>query len=166
MAGLLALWACQPALNWREVQLDARSITGMMPCKPEKSIRNVWLGGQDVPMQLHHCKASGATFAVTWANIAQGSSVPLALDHWRRSTLTHLKAAGIVSLPTTYAGRVAASGVSPEGDAVAMVAQWVSHGQQVIQMAIYVDNPQNKVPLDLIKVELRDTFFDGLKFSL
>ena len=163
VAGCVALSACQPALNWREVQIEAASMKVMLPCKPDKSTRSVPLGGQEVAMQLRHCTAAGATFAVAWAQLAQGASAPVALEHWRRSTLAHVKAVDVV--PLTAAGTIACSGTRPDGDTMAVAAQWVAHGQQVVQMAIYVDNPLSQPTLGLLKAELYDAFFDSLKFA-
>lgn len=42
-AGLLA--ACSPALNWREVRATPSALKAMMPCKPDKAVRQVAVAG-------------------------------------------------------------------------------------------------------------------------
>jgi len=32
---LVGLWACTPALNWRDVRFDNARLIGWLPCKPD-----------------------------------------------------------------------------------------------------------------------------------
>ena len=161
----LVISACQPTLNWREVQIDNTSVRVMLPCKPDKSARNVPLGGQEVAMQLLNCTAGGFTFAVSGAQLPPGTSAQVALSHWRRSTLAHLKVAEAVPATVLPTGILFATGTRPDGGAVALAAQWVTRGQSVVQLAIYVDNPQGELAQDRLKPDVYEAFFDGLRFQ-
>lgn len=116
-------------------------------------------------MQLLNCTAAGATFAVATAQLPPQASAQTALSHWRRSTLAHLNAADVAPLAAASAGAITTRGTRPGGGAVALAAQWVAHGQQVVQIAIYVDNPEGKPVQALFKTELHDAFFEGLRFQ-
>ena len=161
----LVLCACQPALNWREIRIANTSALVMLPCKPDKSARNVPLGGQDVAIQLLSCKAAGATYAVAWSQLPAGTSAPIALDQWRRITLAHLDAKDIAPLMAPTPGPIVARGTRPGGGEVVLAARWVPHVQQVVQMAIYVDNPEGKTAQAVLKAEWYEPFFDGLRFQ-
>jgi hypothetical protein len=163
-AACLALCACQPALNWREVRIANASASVMLPCKPDKSARNVPLGGQEVAMQLLSCDAAGATYAVAWAQLPAGASAPIALEQWRRITLAHLNAKEIAPLTAPTPGSIAARGTRPGGGAVVFAARWVPHVQQLVHMAIYVDNPGGQPAQAMLKTEMHEPFFDGLRF--
>ncbi len=116
-------------------------------------------------MKLLNCTTAGATFAVARAQLPPGASAQLALDHWRRSTLTHLNAVDVVPLATAWAGAITTRGNRPGGGGVVLAAQWVVNGQEVVQLAIYVDNPEGKTTQALLKPEMYDAFFGGLRFQ-
>lgn len=66
----LALPACSPALNWREVKLAGDSTTvAAFPCKPEHQSRQLTLPGLEggpVTMHVMSCEADGAQWAVSY----------------------------------------------------------------------------------------------------
>lgn len=67
---LLALAACAPSLNWREVRPpQAQGLVLMFPCKPEHLERRLTLpglAGGPVTMHLLSCEADGATWALSY----------------------------------------------------------------------------------------------------
>ena len=58
---LIALAACQPALNWREARPAGSGAVALFPCKPEVDQRQ--------GMGLAQCEARGGRFALSWADV-------------------------------------------------------------------------------------------------
>ena len=52
LAGAAALAGCSPALDWREVRLEAAPLKTMLPCKPERESRFVPNGALDLPRSV------------------------------------------------------------------------------------------------------------------
>jgi len=63
---MLALAACQPALNWREVRPAGSRAMALFPCKPDMEQRPAGPGVG--AMGLASCEAAGARFALSWAD--------------------------------------------------------------------------------------------------
>lgn len=63
---LCVLTACQPALNWREVQPPGAAAVASFPCKPDFDVRPAQ-GGQGA-MGLAQCEAGGLGFSLSWAD--------------------------------------------------------------------------------------------------
>ncbi len=159
------LLACNPTLNWREVRLDNTSLSGLLPCKPDKAQRSVPLGGQPTELTLLGCDAGGATFAIAVATVSEAGQGAAVLDGWQTATLAHIKAVGAhrvaaVGVPGAalhpQAVLVRATGQRADGRAVQSQAAYFAHGQQVFQAVIYADQ---------ITLESSDTFFASLKFE-
>ncbi|MCU0926082.1 MAG: hypothetical protein MUF44_08585 [Hydrogenophaga sp.] len=87
LAGLLALGACSPTFNWRELRLDGTPLQALMPCKPESATRPVPLAGTPTELHMHSCKTGGLRFAVAWADVGSAAQVPVALAAWRSASL-------------------------------------------------------------------------------
>ena len=75
LAAVLALAACSPALNWREVRPANTSLSLLLPCKPDKAEKIVPLGGQPTTLAMLGCDAAGATFAVAVADLGDPARV-------------------------------------------------------------------------------------------
>lgn len=55
---------CTPAFNWRDVSFDGQPVTALLPCKPDRGVREVPLAGVPRTMTMAGCEAGGATFTV------------------------------------------------------------------------------------------------------
>lgn len=66
---LLALAACAPALNWRELKpAEAQGLVALFPCKADTAVRHLavpGLPGEAVEMHVMSCQAGGITWALT-----------------------------------------------------------------------------------------------------
>lgn len=168
---LLALAACSPALNWREVRPDNTQLSLLLPCKPDKAEKTVPLGGQPTTLAMLGCDAAGATFAVAVADLGDPVRVAPVLAQWQNLTLAHMKAGPVGSgagasqlLPLQLPGaaaqpapvRVLAQGQRADGSAVRGQAAYFAQGSQVFQAVIYA--PQ-------ITPEAAETFFSSFKFQ-
>ena len=169
LAALLALTACSPALNWREVRPDNTRLSLLLPCKPDKAEKIVPLGGQPTTLTLLGCDAAGATFAVAVADLGDPARAAPVLAQWQSLTLAHMKAGPVGSgasqrLPLKLPGaaaqpaavRVVAQGQRADGTAVRGQAAYFAQGSQVFQAVIYATE---------ITPEAAETFFSSFKFQ-
>jgi len=166
LAALLALAACSPALNWREVRPEGTRLSLLLPCKPDKAQKIVPLGGRATPLSMLGCDAGGATFAVAIADVGDLSQAASVLALWQDLTLANMKAvpASRQPLPLKIAGaspgmpatRLQAQGQRADGSAVSGQAAYFAQGSQLFQVVMYA--PQ-------IAPETAETFFSSLKFE-
>jgi len=165
LASLLALGACSPTFNWRELRLDGAPLLALMPCKPESATRTVPLAGAPAELHMHSCETGGLRFAVAWADVGNAAQVPTALDAWRSASLQSIRAVPTPADDPAYgwtvsvAGAPAALGVSaqgqdPQGQPVQTRAAYFAQGTQVFQAAVYGAQ---------LTDEAVDPFFAGLR---
>lgn len=86
----LALGACSPALDWRDVHPQNTAIQLTFPCKTQQLTQPVVLAGRTVPMSMTGCVASGMTFAVAHADMADPALVAPALAGLRQAALQNV----------------------------------------------------------------------------
>lgn len=165
-AGLLALAACSPAFNWREVRPENTRLSFLLPCKPDRAQKIVPLGGQSSTLSMLGCDAGGATFAVAVADLGDPSKAAPVLAQWQSLTLANMKAGPATSqvLPIKLPGAavepgpvlVKAQGQRADGTAVSGQAAYFAQGSQVFQAVIYSAQ---------ITPEVAETFFSNLRFE-
>lgn len=161
---LLALAACSPSLNWRQVRIDAAGVALLLPCKPDRAERTVPLGGQPTVLSMVGCEAEGATFALSVAQLADAGQAPQVLARWQALTLSHMRAAaptqGPIKIPGASAEpppvRVTARGQQADGRPVEGQAVYFARGGQLYQAVIYAPR---------IAPEAADTFFSSIQFQ-
>ncbi|MFC5497147.1 hypothetical protein ACFPOE_06350 [Caenimonas terrae] len=165
-AATLALAACSPTFNWREVRAESVPLKAMMPCKPDKAARTVPMARRQVELKVLGCETGGATFALLAGDIGDPLRAGEVMAQWRAATLANLHSAagsaqdrpflpaGAMALPQSL--RVTASGQRADGSKVESQAAYFARGSQVVQAVIYAD----KVP-----PEAAETFFAGLAFE-
>jgi hypothetical protein len=81
---LFSMAACTPALNWREVRFDNSPLVALLPCKPDRAVRQVPLGGVVRDVEMMGCEAGGAMFTVAFVDVQDAAQVPLALAQWKQ----------------------------------------------------------------------------------
>ncbi|MGB4115934.1 MAG: hypothetical protein WBK51_05240 [Polaromonas sp.] len=159
---VLALAACNPTFNWRDVRPDGTRLAVLMPCKPDKAKRIVPIVGQPTELNLLSCDAGGATFAVTVADVKDAAKTTEALAQWQAVTLANIKAppapGNVLKLPGSTPGAVIvkAVGQRANGQAVSSQAAYFAQGTLIFQVVMYADT---------MSPEVADTFFSGLKFE-
>ncbi|HEX5737279.1 MAG TPA: hypothetical protein VFY22_02115 [Hydrogenophaga sp.] len=163
--GLLALSACSPTFNWRELRPAGTPLQALMPCKPDTAERTVPLAGVPTQMHMHSCEAGGQTFALAWVDVAEEARVPEVLAGWRAGSLAaiRLDPATAADANTTWPVAVPgaqqlqglqATGQDPQGKATQMRGAYFSKGTQVFQAAVYGPS---------LSDEVLATFFEGLR---
>lgn len=112
LAGL-ALAACAPALDWRQLRLDGADLRAWFPCRPVAHGREVTIAGRAARMTVHACKAAETVFGVGLVEVDDPASVGPALRELREAALANV-GAGAASAVQPYA----AKGATPNADAV------------------------------------------------
>jgi hypothetical protein len=167
---LLALSACSPSQNWREVTFEATALKAQLPCKPDRTTRAVPLGGAPVELQVVGCESGSAMVAVMTAALAPGADAHAVLLGWQKATWQNAKITEQLAsthqqpwhrpgmLPLTASVRVQAPGLRANGEAVTLAAVWgaLPEGDHVrLVHAVVYDKS--------ISPEMANTLFDGIK---
>ena len=157
-AGLAILvWAmagCTPGHNWREVRHEGVPGNALMPCKPDRAVRDVAMLGPDkpaAPLHMMSCDVQGRTFA--WAawpieGAQQGHDV---IQAWQKAGWASLRQplapgqeapAGWRVQPVSQAGALMAvrwQGPGVNHHAVPIEAHWLMlyTAEWAMQLAVY-----------------------------
>jgi hypothetical protein len=155
--------ACSPALDWREFVPEGSGLSMTFPCRTDRHERPVLVAGTKVQMQMLVCDAGGATWAVSFFDVADPARVSTTLAEWRAIALANVQGVAAAPAPAQIRGmtpneqsvRVVASGKLPDGAAVQEHAAFFVHGLRVYSATVIGAQPSPQA------VEL---FFGGLKF--
>ena len=164
VAGCLALTACSPALNWREVRLEPSALVAMLPCKPDQGSRSVTLAGQNLSMHMMGCEADSATFAVSYADLPDATQAAAVQAQWQTAMLGNMRATQNLQSPLNIKGVVGATGAvqlqaqgtQPDGRAVVAQGVWFIRGAQVFHAVMYAAK---------LNPEAADAFFTGFRLQ-
>ncbi len=160
VAAAVALAACSPTFNWREVPIGDTGVIALLPCKPERATRDLPLGSGSIPVDMAGCKTGGATFAVAHARAESAEQADLWLRAWHAAMRSQLADAPVVESPVVLAR--AASSPAPvrlDTQAAATVAHvlWFAHLRPDGSASIY----QATVSGSPSSTEAVATFFEG-----
>jgi hypothetical protein len=164
VAGVALLAACNPTFNWREVRAAPTTLKTLMPCKPEREMRQVDMAGRQVELQALGCETGGAIFAVMFADIGEADRAGQALEHWKTASLANVRGSAEQATPFSPPGalalaqslRVTASGQRPDGSKLQSQAAYFAHGRHVFQAVILGSN---------VNADMAEPFFSGLRFE-
>lgn len=166
----LGALACTPALNWRTVALELSSASALLPCKPERTRREVPLGGAPTELAVVGCRTGGVTLAIMTARLPAPGDPDAVLAGWQQATLANVRADGATversafrpagGLPLAHAQRLRARGQGGDGHAVAAQAAWSAHkaadgGTELLHAVVYAGQAQPDVA---------DAFFAGVRW--
>ena len=165
LAALLA--ACSPDQNWRDIGFEGTALKAQLPCKPDRTTREVPLGGVPVQLTVAGCESGEAMLAVMTAPLAPGADVQAVLAGWQQATLAHLQTtapeedrpwvrAGL--LPLHAARQMRVRGQTGDGRAVWTHAVWgaFAEGDHVRVVHAVVHAPK-------ARDELAQTLFEGVQ---
>lgn len=159
----LALAACTPALDWRELSPEGSQARLMFPCKPASHARRVAMAGGTIEMSMFACSAGETVYALSFADVKEPARVGAALEEMARAAQSNLqspngaasgpaKVAGMTPHPQSAQWRLA--GRLPDGRAVQEHVVLFSHGTRVYQATML------GATLD---AEAQDMFFGALR---
>ncbi len=156
MLALVALSAaCSPDQNWRQIGFEGTALKAQLPCKPDRTTRNVPLGGVPVPLAVAGCESGDAMVAVMTAALAPGADAQAVLQGWQDATLAHVQAQAPESQPWTGAGllplgaarSVQAWGQRADGQRVHMHAAWGAFAEgdhvRVVHAVVHAPQPRD-----------------------
>jgi hypothetical protein len=159
---LLAVAACSPALDWREVRPEDSGMVAMFPCKPQRLARSLALAGDTVEMRLASCTAQDTTYAIGYATLSDPGRVTPAIEQLRRAAAANIGAkpvggsawsvAGMT--PNPLAEKLMLEGHDAAGKTVREQTVFFVKGLRVYQATIVGTAPD---------AEAAETFFGGLK---
>ena len=162
MMSLLALTACSPSLNWREVRASQGELKVMLPCKPDQGSRKQTLAGLELEVHMSGCEAGGALFAVSSVSLYDPTRALAVQLQWQAAMLENMRAGTSASSPYRIRGatpllepvRLKAQGQDPAGRGVSVEGVWFAHGARLYHAAIYAER---------IGAEMSEPFFGGLE---
>jgi hypothetical protein len=163
---MLLLCACTPALNWRDVRLEAPDggiLKAALPCKPDSATRKQQLDAFQVDLSMMGCSANEATFTLSRIPLVDPLSAPKVLAAWQAAAATNVKANLVPTTAVTLSGAGAwppASRVTLTGAATQAQMLWfakqTSNGLTLYQAAVYGKQASN---------EAVTTFFESLQLQ-
>jgi len=167
LALVAGLAACSPDQNWRQITFDGTALKAQLPCKPDRTTREVPLGGALVQLSVAGCESGGAMLAIMTAPLAAGADAQAVLAGWQQATLANLQVQSADHseawqrpglLPLGTAQRIRAQGRRADGQAVVAQAVWGAFAEgdhvRVVHAVVYAGK---------IAPELAQTFFEGLQ---
>lgn len=138
----LALSACTPALDWRELRPEGSQARLMFPCKPASHARRVAIAGETVEMSMFACSAGETVYALSFADMKDPARVGAALDDLGRAAQSNLQSSSVAAAqpakvtgmtPHTQAAQWRLAGRLPDGREVQEHVVVFSRGTRVYQ---------------------------------
>ena len=162
-AGVACGAACSPTLDWREFVPEGSELRVTFPCRPDRHARAVVVAGAKVQMEMLICTAGDATYALSFADLADPARISAALAELRAAAVSNLQGreTGLAPLqvqgmtPNPQALRLVVSGRLPDGATVQEHAAFFTRGLRVYQATVIGSKPAPPAV---------ETFLAGLKF--
>lgn len=161
---LLALTACSPKFDWRDVRSKAAPFSVLMPGKPSELSREIQLGQQRVTMHMTATRIDEVTFAVGAVKMQDKTQAQTTMELVKNALLANL--GGSVTSETSSVTNVAnkqifitqfdARGKSSQSAPIRMVGRVVA--QDVWVYEVLVVGPEKTIDL-----EVADTFVSSFK---
>lgn len=162
VAGLLC--ACQPTYNWRDIGFEGTSLKAQLPCKPDRTQRDVTMAQVQVTLQVAGCEAGDGMWVVMTGRLPANVDADHVLQGWQAATWRTLQAQNpeIQTWPAPKAlpgaVRVRAQGRQPQGQPTQVQGVWVAwpegEGVQWVNAMVYQSRIQG---------EPADTFFESIR---
>jgi hypothetical protein len=161
----LALPACTPRLDWREVRGPDAPFVVLLPAKPASHTRPVNLDGMQIDMTMTAAEVDGVTFAVGSASLADRSKANAALQAIKTALIRNIggtlrrEKALPASADTPAAIEIEALGAAAAntgGRPRLLAARFMAKDERIYQVLAVGPQPA-------MTRETLDTFFDSFK---
>lgn len=161
VATVIALAACSPKYDWREVHGTDAPFAVLLPAKPVTVSRPVNLDGVQVTMAMTAAEAGGVSFAVGSAILPDAGAAQLALLAMKKAMLNNIKG----TIVTEKTATAAASGsIATDIEATGSIgsqparlfARFVAQDKRVYQAVVL--GPEPALSHDAV-----DAFFSSFK---
>ena len=159
----LALSACQPALNWRDISFDDQPGKGLLPCKPDRAERQVEWGEARARLRMLGCEAQDMHFTWSRLDLPTEAAPAQVLRVWQQASLSALGADPALASKALEAAVAGArldvpprqlQATSPSGTHAHFI--WWVWGGQGHQMAVYsTRKPVSPATLQILREGIR-----------
>ncbi len=144
VASCLALLACSPTLDWREVRPGGTRLRALFPCKAVAQERNVKLAGQTVVLSLRACSADDVTWGLAHVDVGDPTLLRAAMMELLAAAITNIGARSPQVQPLQVPGatpheasvHARLSGKRPDGQPVEMALALFADGTRVFQASL------------------------------
>jgi len=138
----LALAACAPELDWRELTLPDGRFSVLLPCKPQRETRMLNIAARALTMTMYACALEHGTMAVAYTDVPAAAlsterlraQVDAARDALLRNIGAGARTEGEVGVAGLPGRQVYAEGLAG-GKAVLLKARFVVAGGRIYQIA-------------------------------
>jgi hypothetical protein len=159
----LALCACSPSLNWREVRGSESPYTVLLPAKPSSHARPVNLGGIQASMQMTAAEVGDLSFAVASAAIADAQQRTAAMEFMQQAMVKNIGGSvaeqkSVRLKDGTAMTEIHATGVTANGRRMALFARFGIRDDRVYQVVAI--GPQEE-----LNSEIADTFLSSFALN-
>lgn len=66
LAGLIA---CNPTFNWRDARVQDTGLSGLLPCKPDQTVRPVAMAASQLDLHMLGCETGAALFVIAHVDV-------------------------------------------------------------------------------------------------
>ncbi len=160
----LALPGCSPTFDWRQSRPEGAGVVMMFPCRPERQERTARVGAAELHLQLHSCRAGGATFSLAMVEGTLPGDVSALLAALRNQALANLR--GVASAaalppvagatPNEQSGTLRIVGRGADGRPVVAHAAFFVKGVRLYQATVLDTD-------DAVGDEVIETFFTSIR---
>ena len=149
LAGM-AVTACSPALDWRDMRPAGLGLAMSMPCRPATQVRSVSVANQAFDMTMHACSEAGVTYSVGSFDVRDPAAVGTLLTILISTVQGNIKGRAESDQPAHVPGmtphpaarQIHFTGRLPDGRAVSEWLLVFSRGTRVYQ-AIAMGGPSD-----------------------
>lgn len=159
--GILALTACAPKYDWREVRGTNAPFVILMPAKPATLTRPVELGGNMVTMTMTAADINGVSFALGSAELPDAAKAQAALGIMKSALVKNINGSirqekSSSSAATNQDISIEAVGSAADGQPRLLAARFVVRDKRIYQAVVL--GHEKDVARDAI-----DTFLTSFK---
>lgn len=168
LGSVLALTACSPKFDWREIRSNDAPYAVAMPSKPTTLTRQIDLNGTPVAMTMTASSVDGITFAVGSAELPDATQAQVSLSAMKTALVNNIsgtiKQEKTLTMAQGSAGgqlavmEMQALGASNNEQTRVLFARFVAQDKRVYQLVV---TGAEKA----VKRELVDTFFASFKLN-
>jgi len=142
---ILALLACSPKFNWREVRSKDAPYSVLLPAKPSTFARPIDLDGTPLTMTMTAAKVDDTVFAVGSAVVPDAAKAQAALTAMKTALVKNINGTVRAEKATAAAGGtqglsasidVEAVGTTPGGKPEILYGHFVSKDKEIYQVIV------------------------------
>jgi hypothetical protein len=164
-AVLLAVTACTPTFNWREMTVSPANLHVTFPCKPDTAEHKIaFAPGREVLLHATGCETGGAAYVVVYGDMGSPAELADAIVQWKNASLASTQSTVKSEQPYQPAGALGlqqsvmfrAGGQRADGSPLQSQGAYFARGTFVFQAVVYAST---------LRAEMTEPFFTGLRFE-